>query len=47
MQRRLIDCIRQMRWPEPEFLSDTVVALQVYMQNNASGVILEAPGIKR
>ena len=47
MQRRLIDCIRQMRWPEPEFLSDSVVALQVYMQNNASGVILEAPGIKR
>jgi sulfur-oxidizing protein SoxA len=47
MQRRLIDCIRQMRWPEPEFLSDAVVALQVYMQNNASGVILEAPGIKR
>ena len=47
MQRRLIDCIRQMRWPEPEFLSDAVVALQVYMQKNASGVILEAPGIKR
>ena len=32
---------------EPEFLSDAVVALQVYMQNNASGVIFEAPGIKR
>ncbi len=47
MQRRLIDCIRQMRWPEPEFLSDAVIALQVYMQKNASGVVLEAPGIKR
>ena len=47
MQRRLIDCIRQMRWPEPEFLSDAVIALQVYMQNSASGVVLEAPGIKR
>ena len=47
MQRRLIDCFRQMRWPEPEFLSDAVIALQVYMQKNASGVILEAPGIKR
>jgi len=47
MQRRLIDCIRQMRWPEPDFTSDAVVALQVYMQKNASGVILEAPGIKR
>ncbi len=47
MQRRLIDCIRQMRWPEPEFLSDVVIALQVYMQNKASGVVSEAPGIKR
>ena len=32
MQRRLIDCIRQMRWPEPDFLSDTVIALQVLSQ---------------
>lgn len=47
MQRRLIDCIRQMRWPEPEFLSDVVVALEIYMQNRATGVELEAPGIKR
>jgi sulfur-oxidizing protein SoxA len=47
MQRRLIDCIRQMRWPEPEFLSDVVIALELYMQNKASGVVSEAPGIKR
>jgi sulfur-oxidizing protein SoxA len=47
MERRLIDCIRQMRWPEPDFGSDVVIALQVYMQHNASGAILEAPGIKR
>ncbi len=47
MERRLIDCIRQMRWPEPEFLSDVVIALQVYMQHKASGATLEAPGIKR
>ena len=47
MQRRLIDCIRQMRWPEPEFRSDVVIALEVYMQNKATGVTLEAPGIKR
>ena len=47
MQRRLIDCIRQMRWPEPEFLSDVVIALEIYMQKKASGVISEAPGIKR
>ena len=47
MERRLIDCIRQMRWPEPDFGSDVVIALQVYMQHNASGVKSEAPGIKR
>lgn len=47
MQRRLIDCIRQMRWPEPEFLSDAVIALEIYMQHKANGVTLEAPGIKR
>lgn len=47
MQRRLIDCVRQMRWPEPEFLSDVVIALQVYMQHKASGAVSEAPGIKR
>lgn len=47
MQRRLIDCIRQMRWPEPEFLSEAVIALEIFMQNKASGVVSEAPGIKR
>lgn len=47
MERRLIDCIRQMRWPEPDFGSDVVIALQVYLQHKASGVILEAPGMKR
>jgi len=47
MERRLIDCIRQMRWPEPAFGSDVVIALQVYMQHKANGVTLEAPGIKR
>jgi sulfur-oxidizing protein SoxA len=47
MERRLIDCMRQMRYPDADYLSDAVVALQVYMQKNASGAILEAPGIKR
>lgn len=47
MERRLIDCIRQMRWPEPDFGSDVVIALQMYMLHNASGVTLEAPGMKR
>ena len=47
MERRLIDCIRQMRWPEPQYLSDAVVALQVYLQVQAQGGVMEAPGIKR
>lgn len=47
MQRRLIDCIRQQRMPEPKYLSDSVVALQVFLQNTASGTVMETPGIKR
>jgi sulfur-oxidizing protein SoxA len=47
MERRLIDCIRQMRWPEPQYLSGAVVALQVYLQHQANGGVMAAPGIKR
>jgi len=47
MERRLIDCIRQMRWPEPEFLSDAVVAIESYLQSRANGGEMRAPGIKR
>jgi sulfur-oxidizing protein SoxA len=47
MERRLIDCMRQMRFPDADFTSDAVIALQVYMQKNASGATLQAPGIKR
>lgn len=47
MQRRLIDCMRQARWPEPKYLSDAVIALEVFLQKNASGTVMETPGIKR
>jgi sulfur-oxidizing protein SoxA len=47
MERRLIDCIRQMRWPEPEYLSDALIALQVFLQHQAQGTVMEAPGLKR
>ena len=47
MERRLIDCIRQMRWPEPELSVGRLVALQVYLQKQANGGVMEAPGIKR
>ena len=47
MERRLIDCMRQARFPEPNYLSDSIVALQVYLQKNATGTVMETPGIKR
>lgn len=47
MQRRLIDCFRQMRWPEPAYLSDVVIAVEMYLQKEANGGLMQAPGIKR
>jgi len=47
MQRRLIDCMRQSRWPEPNYLADSIIALQTYLQKNATGTVMETPGIKR
>ena len=47
MQRRLIDCMRQARWPEPNYLADSIVALEIFLQKNATGTVMETPGIKR
>ena len=47
MQRRLIDCMRQARWPEPKYLADSIVALEVFLQKTASGTVMQTPGIKR
>lgn len=47
MERRLIDCIRQMRAPDADYGSDAIIALQVYLQKQAAGGVMEAPGIKR
>lgn len=47
MQRRLIDCMRQARFPEPKYLADSVVALETFLQKNATGTVMETPGIKR
>ena len=47
LERRLIDCFRQMRTPDADYLSDAVIALEVYLQKQATGGVLEAPGIKR
>jgi len=47
MQRRLIDCMRQARWPEPNYLADSIIALETYLQKTATGTVMETPGIKR
>ena len=47
LQHRLWDCYRQMRWPEPEYLSDGLTALTFYLNKNADGAELQVPSIKR
>ena len=47
MQHRLWDCYRQMRWPEPDYLSDGLTALTLYLNKNAEGAIMTVPSIKR
>jgi sulfur-oxidizing protein SoxA len=47
MQHRLWDCYRQMRWAEPDYLSDGLTALTVFLNKNAEGAELQVPSIKR
>lgn len=47
MQHRLWDCYRQQRFPEPEYASDAITALTMYLAKNANGGIYNAPAIKR
>ena len=47
MQHRLSDCFRQMRLPAPEYASDGVTALTVYLAKMGEGAVLNAPNIKR
>ena len=46
VERRVIDCMRQMRWPEPHYQSDALIALEVFLQKQANGGVMEAPGIR-
>ena len=39
--------MRQARFREPNYLSDSIIALQVYLQKNATGTVMETPVIKR
>jgi sulfur-oxidizing protein SoxA len=47
MQRRLNDCYRQQRFPEPIYISDVTIALSVYMGVKANGGEMNTPGLKR
>ena len=47
MQHRLWDCFRQQRWPVPEYGSDALTALTVFLQKQAAGAEINVPSIKR
>lgn len=47
MQWRLNDCYRQMRMPEPNFGSETTVALTLFLAATAQGEPYRGPGTKR
>ena len=47
MQHRLWDCYRQQRWPVPEYASDSVTALTVFLNKQALGGEINVPSIKR
>ena len=47
MQHRLWDCFRQQRWPVPDFGSDSLTALTVFLQKQAAGGEINVPSIKR
>lgn len=47
MQHRLWDCFRQSRFPQPDYLSDGVTALTVYLMKKAEGGEMNVPSIKR
>ena len=47
MQWRINDCYRQMRTPEPNFGSETTVALITYLTVTAKGEAYRGPGTKR
>ncbi len=47
MQWRINDCFRQQRFPEPQYLSDSVNALIMFLAVNANGTVYNGPAIKR
>lgn len=47
MQHRLWDCYRQMRTPEPVYLSEGLTALTLFLVKKAEGGEINVPSIKR
>ena len=47
MQHRMWDCMRQQRWPEPDYASDGITALLAFLNKQADGGELQVPSIKR
>jgi sulfur-oxidizing protein SoxA len=47
LQYRLKDCYREMRMPEPDYGSDGLTALSLYLASNAAGGIVNVPAVKR
>ena len=47
MQHRLWDCYRQMRMPAPDYASDGLTALTMYLNKQAAGAEITVPSIKR
>lgn len=47
MQHRMWDCYRQMRMPAPDYASEAVTALTLYLTKQAEGGELKVPSIKR
>lgn len=47
MQHRLSDCFRQQRFPVPDYASDSITALTMFLAHNANGGVFNAPALKR
>jgi sulfur-oxidizing protein SoxA len=47
MQHRLWDCFRQQRWPVPDYASEGLTALTMFLNKQAAGGEINVPSIKR
>lgn len=47
MQHRIRSCLRQQRFPNPNYASDAITALTMFLAKNAEGGVFNAPAIKR